>query len=150
MKSSDNRFFTNKNYNLYHITENNILIVEGKGTIRLELAQEAWHKAMDKAVEFKISKWVVDGSAIELINPKANEWLSKELFPILTEKLNFPEKRLTANVLPARFYAEMNSKDLMSKRLEQDAKAGAQTIERVFQNFKNFDEAYQWITNYKK
>ncbi|WP_299452468.1 hypothetical protein [uncultured Microscilla sp.] len=145
IKSSDNIFFQNKNYRLYHIAELNLLIVEARGLVQLEFAQEAWYKAIEKAVEFKALKWLIDGSAIELVDLKASEWLSKELFPVLGEKLNYPGQRITANVLPARFYAEMNSKDLMKKKLAHDATTGEEGIQRVFQNFKTFDEAYEWV-----
>ncbi|EAY29114.1 hypothetical protein [Microscilla marina] len=149
-KSPDHCFFQNKNYNLYHIAELNLLIVEARGLVQLAFAQEAWYKAIDKAVEFKALKWLIDGSAIELVDLKASEWLSKELFPVLGEKLDYPGQRITANVLPARFYAEMSSKDLMKKKLEHDTTASEGGIQRVFQNFKTFEEAYEWVVNHQE
>lgn len=145
MKSPDNKFFKNKNYNLYHLPDLNLLIVEASGLVQLETAQEAWQHAIEKAVAFKTRHWLIDGGAIELVNPKANEWLSKDLFPVLAEKLDYPGQRITANVLPARFYAEMNSKDLMKKKLEHDAVTGEEGIQRAFQNFTTFEKAYEWV-----
>lgn len=147
MKSSDQKFFTNKCYSLYHLTEPNILIVEAQGLIQLNFAQEAWQHAIEKAVEFKTRHWLIDGGAIQLVDPKANEWLSRDLFPVLAEKLDYSGQRITANVLPARFYAEMNSKDLIKKKLEHDAATSEEGIQRLMQNFKTFEEAYTWITS---
>lgn len=145
MKSSDQKFFTNKCYSLYHLAEPNILIVEAYGLIQLEFAQEAWKYAIEKAVEFKTRHWLIDGGDIQLVDPKANEWLSRDLFPVLAEKLDYSGQRITANVLPARFYAEMNSKDLMKKKIEHDATTSEEGIQRLVENFKTFEEAYEWV-----
>ncbi|OJJ17736.1 hypothetical protein BKI52_28140 [marine bacterium AO1-C] len=148
MKSSENLFFENKNYHLYHLSDLNILVIEAKGLIQLEPAKEAWLKALDKAVEFNITKWIVDGTSIEIINPKANEWIVNEFFPLTVQKMTMKEKRLTANILPPRFYAEMNAKEVINKKLEHDASANKNEIQRDIRYFQNFDEAYDWIANY--
>lgn len=150
MKSTEYLFFSNKNYRLYHIPQPHIIIVEGWGTIQLEVAQEAWMKALDKAEEHQIARWLLDGSAVELVSPKATEWISKEWLFLSAERLSNINKRVTATILPARFYAEMSSKSLIDKTFKYDAIIGEQEIDREHLYFKDFAQAYEWIATYRE
>jgi len=148
MKTPENLFFENKNYHRYHLPELNILVIEAKGVIQLEPAKEAWLKALDKAIEFNIARWIADGAQIQMIHPKANEWIVSEFFVLTAQKLKLEEKRLTATILPPRFYAEMNAKEVVNKKIAHDANAGENMIQRDNRYFQDFEAAYEWIVNY--
>lgn len=149
MKSPENIFFTNKNYTLYHVLESNILIVESQGVIRLDLAKAGWLAALDKAEEHKITKWISDGSAVELISTDANEWWANEWFPLAGQRLRFPGKRLTATVLSPRFYAEVTTKHAVNNTLEYEAVVGEQNKHLEHLYFREFTQAYHWISTYQ-
>ena len=148
MKTSENRVFSNPNYHLYYIAESNVLIVEGYGNIKLETTQEAWLKVLDIALEHKTTKWVHDQSKVELQHHQASNWWEKEWFPLAGQRLRYPGKRLTATILPSRFYAEMSSKQTISKTLQFDAVVGEQNkyLEHLY--FKTFEEAYNWLVEH--
>lgn len=148
MKTSENLFFSNPNYNLYYVSESNILIVEAQGNIKMDHGKEAWLNALDKGVECKVIKWVSDESGITLINPKGTEWWEKEWFPLAQAKMSFPGKRLTATILSKRFYAEMSIKQMITKTLHYEAVVGHQNkyLEHLY--FQTFEEAYEWISTY--
>jgi len=148
MKKTENLFFENKNYRLYHLPELNILIVEAEGVIQLETAKEAWLIALDKAVECNIARWIADGTHIQMINPKANEWIVSEYFALTAQKLKLKEKRLTATILPPRFYAETNTKEVINKKIVHDAIVDKDTVQRDSRYFQDYESAYEWIANY--
>ncbi|OJJ17737.1 hypothetical protein BKI52_28145 [marine bacterium AO1-C] len=150
MKTSENLFFSNSNYNLYYVAQSNILIVEANGNIKLESGQEAWLAALDKAEAHKISRWVSDESAITLLSHEGAKWWANEWFPMAQQRLRFPGKRLTATILSKRFYAEMSSKQAITKTIRYEAVVGEQNkyMEHLF--FQTFEEAYTWLVNYEE
>ncbi|HAS46353.1 MAG TPA: hypothetical protein DCS93_38080 [Microscillaceae bacterium] len=148
MKSSENLFFSNPNYNLYYIPQSNILIVEANGIVDMKNGQEAWLTALDKAETHQVKRWISDESAITLINPKGAEWWTNEWFPMAQQRLRFPGKTLTATILSKRFYAEMSIKQAITKTIKYEAVVGEQNkyLEHLF--FQTFEEAYEWVANY--
>lgn len=148
MKTSENLFFSNSNYNLYYVGQNNILILEAQGVVNLESGKEAWLTALDKAEAHQITRWVSDESVIILLSPEGADWWVNEWFPMAQKKLRFPKKRLTATILSKRFYAEMSSKQAITKTISYEAVVGEQNkyMEHLF--FQTYEEAYAWISNY--
>lgn len=149
MKTSENQFFSNANYRLYYISDNNVLIIESFGYIKLEAAQDAWKKATEKAAEHQILRWLSDESKVELVSPDASKWWTDEWYPFNQKQLAFKGKRFTATVLSKRFYAEMSTKAAATKTLYYEAKVGQQNkyLEHLY--FQSFTEAYNWITNHQ-
>lgn len=148
MKTSEHQFFSNQNYQLYYLPENNIIVIEGQGNIKLDSTQEAWLKALDKAEEKKTTSWIHDQSQVDIIHPKANEWCANEWLALAEQRLRFPGKRLTATILSARFYAEISAKQAIDKTFQLDTEAGQQNpyLEHLY--FKTFEEAYDWIVTH--
>ena len=150
MKTSENCFFSNATYRLYYIPEDNVLIVESFGYIKLEAAQEAWTKATDKAEEHQICRWVSDEAQVELVAPNASNWWINEWYPTNQKRLGFKQKTLTATILSKRFYAEMSTKMAATKTLDYEAKIGHQNKHLEHLYFQSLEEAYHWIVNYKE
>lgn len=150
MNMVENPFYANQNYELFHIPESNVLIVKASGHINMELGKEAWMKVLDWGVEHKVTRWISEESGIQLLPPKGSEWWVKVWFPLAMERLRFPGKRLLATILSERFYAEMSTKQMVVQTVGYQAIAGEKNkyLEHVY--FKTFDEAYQWITNFKE
>ena len=148
MKTSDNLFFTNPSYNLYYVNEDNIIIVEAYGTIKPEYGKEAWLKALEKAEEHKITKWVSDEAGITLLHPENTRWWKEVWFPLASKRLRYPGIRLTATILSKRFYAEMGVKEMITQTLEYEAVVGQRNkyLEHLY--FQTFEEAYEWISTY--
>jgi len=147
MKTSENLFFTNQNYRLYYASQSNVILLEAYKSIKLEVAREAWLKALDKAEEHQVLKWISDEAQIELISHDFHSWWVAEWYPYSKKRLTFDGKRLAATILSHRFYAEMSTKNTVNKTLRLKAIVGQQNKYMEHLYFKDFVEAYDWITS---
>lgn len=147
MKTSENLYFTNQNYQLFYVPESKVVILEASKIVKLDAAKEAWLKTLDKAAECQVLKWISDEAQIQLIPSEFHQWWVHEWYPHSKERLTFQGKRLAATILSSRFYAEMSTKDTVNQTLRHKAVIGQQSKYMEHLYFQDYTHAYDWIVN---
>jgi hypothetical protein len=141
--------FENSQFKIYLDIEQGVIQISGYGNLKMELAKEAWLKAIDFAAEHQILKWIGDHSHTETLHADLNTWWMQEWYPLAVKTLNYSGKRYVATVLSPRFYAEMATKISTESMLLQQKELvahGADQMEHRY--FKSISDAENWLKEF--